>query len=622
MIAGIPANVQQKGRELSAHGKIKIVENREVKQGVRQLKAKASCSFGFMHHPIIRVEETDGALLIRDFTCDCYEADGGNGFCSHSAALMTEFYGDAEAVVNRMPPTENELEGQEQLSNRYSFDKVHITETEEKEDGECLCTGKVYAGFGFVHYPKLRMKDGLLLEYTCDCYQNHMGRMCPHCEGLYAKWRLEKGQWKEAAEESGDEEPGAAEETEREASEEALWDFGEGWEDSERPLTMEILLGKNRESGKDVYWYPNDTSQVFHTNTGIIGTMGTGKTQFTKAMVTQLYRQQGNNFGGNRLGILIFDYKGDYNESKMDFVNAVNARVLKPHKLPFNPFSLADFKEKPQLPVHTANGFADTISRIYKLGPKQSSALLHCIIAAYKKRGILSPQRETWKYQAPTFHDVYEAYCENSEIKKNDSLYAAMDKLEQFEIFESNPAKTKSLYELLSGVVVIDLSGYDADIQSLIVAITLELFYSQMQNRGSSKVNRQYRQMTKFILVDEADNFMSEGFPALKKIMKEGREFGVGTILSTQFLQHFGSGAESYSRYIQTWAVHHVADLKKSDVEYVFHTGSAADDTERLFQDIKTLGKHQSIVKIGNSEKAVYLEDQAFWELLEEERYE
>ncbi len=272
--------------------------------------------------------------------------------------------------------------------------------------------------------------------------------------------------------------------------------------------------------------------------------------------------------------------------------------------------------------MHTANGFADTISRIYKLGPKQSSALLHCIIAAYKKRGILSPQRETWKYQAPTFHDVYEAYCENSEIKKNDSLYAAMDKLEQFEIFESNPAKTKSLYELLSGVVVIDLSGYDADIQSLIVAITLELFYSQMQNRGSSKVNRQYRQMTKFILVDEADNFMSEGFPALKKIMKEGREFGVGTILSTQFLQHFGSGAESYSRYIQTWAVHHVADLKKSDVEYVFHTGSAADDTERLFQDIKTLGKHQSIVKIGNSEKAVYLEDQAFWELLEEERYE
>ena len=89
----------------------------------------------------------------------------------------------------------------------------------------------------------------------------------------------------------------------------------------------------------------------------------------------------------------------------------------------------------------------------------------------------------------------------------------------------------------MKGVVVIDLSGYDADIQSLIVAITLDLFYSQMQAAGSSKLNNKYRQITKLILVDEADNFMSEGFPALKKILKEGREFGVGTILSTQFLK-------------------------------------------------------------------------------------
>lgn len=50
-----------------------------------------------------------------------------------------------------------------------------------------------------------------------------------------------------------------------------------------------------------------------------------------------------------------------------------------------------------------------------------------------------------------------------------------------FEIFEAKPSETKSLFELLQGVVVIDMSGYDPDIQSLIVAITLDLFYSQMQ---------------------------------------------------------------------------------------------------------------------------------------------
>ena len=189
-----------------------------------------------------------------------------------------------------------------------------------------------------------------------------------------------------------------------------------------------------------------------------------------------------------------------------------------------------------------------------------------------------------------------------------------MDKLYQFQVFEGNSNKTQALFELLQGVVVIDLSGYDSDIQSLIVAITLDLFYSQMQAAGSSKLEGQYRQLSKLILVDEADNFMSEGFPALKKILKEGREFGVGTILSTQFLRHFGTGDDDYAKYILTWVVHNVADLKSSDVEFVFKTEPKSAESQNLYNDIKELKKHHSIIKIGN-EKPIYVEDKAFWEL-------
>ena len=202
----------------------------------------------------------------------------------------------------------------------------------------------------------------------------------------------------------------------------------------------------------------------------------------------------------------------------------------------------------------------------------------------------------------------------DEEIKKNDSLAAAMNKLHQFQVFENNPNKTKPLFDILNGVVVIDLSGYDSDIQSLIVAITLDLFYVQMQAAGSSKLEGKYRQLTKLILVDEADNFMSEGFLSLKKILKEGREFGVGTILSTQFLKHFGSGDDDYAKYILTWIVHNVADLKTSDVDFVFKTESKSIESQRLFNDIKQLEKHHSIVKI-SSEKPKYIRDRAFWEL-------
>lgn len=381
---------------------------------------------------------------------------------------------------------------------------------------------------------------------------------------------------------------------------------------------MNILFGMNEQNGQSVIWRPNDTSQLFHTNTGIIGTMGTGKTQFTKSLITQLYKEQIHNVNGKEIGILIFDYKGDYNESKVDFMDATSAKVLKPYHLPFNPLALVKSSVfKPLLPTHTANAFKDTLSKVYNLGPKQQATLLQCIMDTYTASGIDPGDPNTWDEEAPTFDQVYQRYANDDEIKKGDSLAAALDKLHMFQIFEANPSNTKSLFEILNGVVVIDLSGYDSDIQSLIVAITLDLFYSQMQAAGSSKMDGNYRQLTKMILVDEADNFMSEGFPSLKKILKEGREFGVGTILSTQFLKHFGNGEDDYSKYILTWVVHNVSDLKNSDVDFVFKTEAKSQENQILFNSIKALEKHHSIVKIGNG-KPLYVKDKAFWELYKE----
>jgi len=149
----------------------------------------------------------------------------------------------------------------------------------------------------------------------------------------------------------------------------------------------------------------------------------------------------------------------------------------------------------------------------------------------------------------------------------------------------------------------------------IIFGITLDLFYAQMQARGSSKLSGNHRQLTKMILVDEADNFLHEGFPSLKKILKEGREFGVGTILSTQFLKHFGSGDDDFSKYILTWVVHNVADLKNTDIRFVFNTEANSAEEAKLFGDVKKLQKHYSIVKMGNHSKPIYIKDKAFWEL-------
>ncbi len=390
-------------------------------------------------------------------------------------------------------------------------------------------------------------------------------------------------------------------------------------EKEETPREIRVLFGEDQATGTPLYWLPGNTEEVFHPNTGIIGTMGTGKTQFTQSLVTQLYRERVNNVESSDVGILIFDYKGDYNKSKVDFAKATNAKILPLYHLPYNPLALSQPRVfKPLLPNHVANTFCDTLSRAYHLGVRQKDALYDCIKRAYHSKGINPQEPGTWSSPAPTFAEVFAIYSEDESINKGDSLGGALRKLSEFQLFEPESCKTQSLFDLLKGVVVVDLSGYDPDLQSLVIAITLDLFYAQMQSRGSSKLSGKHRQLTKMILVDEADNFLSEGFPSLKKILKEGREFGVGTILSTQFLKHFGSGDDDFSKYILTWVVHNVSDLKNSDIRFVFNTEANSAEEAKLFGDVKKLQKHHSIVKIGNNTKPFYIKDKAFWELFEE----
>ena len=384
------------------------------------------------------------------------------------------------------------------------------------------------------------------------------------------------------------------------------------------PRSMEIRFGDTLSGEEPIVWYPNDTERVFHTNVGIIGTMGTGKTQFTKSMVTQIYRSMGDNYDGSPLGILIFDYKGDYNETKEDFVRATNARVLKPYHLPYNPLALHRTRSfRPMLPVHTANQFNDTISKIYNLGPKQQNLLLECTLEAYKRQGIDPDRDSTWNRPAPTFEQVFQIFSARTEGQQPDSLSSAMNKLHQFRLFEGDPLRACSLDQLLRGVVVIDLSGYDSQIQSLIVAITLDQFYAQMQKNGSSRTDGRFRQIRSLILVDEADSFMRQDFPSLRKIMKEGREAGVGVILSTQSLTHFIGGEDDYSRYVLSWIVHNVSDLKQKDVEYIFKLQPKSPEILQQYTAIKELHKHESIVKLANDPPTA-IRDLAFWQLYQQ----
>ena len=371
---------------------------------------------------------------------------------------------------------------------------------------------------------------------------------------------------------------------------------------------IQIKFGDNNLNKDEIFWHPANSSENQNTCTGIIGRSGTGKTQFTKSLITQLVQQSKNNIDGKQIDILIFDYKKDY--VKEDFVKATNATVLDLEKLPVNPLEL--FGDTPKLPTHTGRTLTTTLSKAFNLGNVQRNTLKNIIQEAYKQKGIDSSDKSTWSLPAPTLYNIWDIYSESEDVKQ-DSLYAALDDLIDFEIFESDISKTKSLYDMINGVTVINLSGYDSNIQDLVVAILLDLFYVQMHKNGSSKVNGNTVQITKMILVDEADNFMSKDFDNLKKILKEGREFGVGTILSTQELTHFRTSEDDYASYIFTWVVHKVANLRIQDIQSIFNINNK-NEAENLMSQVRELKKHYSFYVDGNK-KIKKMRDLAFWEL-------
>ena len=369
-----------------------------------------------------------------------------------------------------------------------------------------------------------------------------------------------------------------------------------------------IRFGKDATYKNPVFWEPTNTSKFFNTNTGIIGTMGTGKTQFAKSLIFQLAKNSYQNVNGTPIGILIFDYKADY--VKEDFVKATNANVFGLQNLPFNPFAL--FGQQSRLPVHTANLFRNTLAKAFGLGHKQQNKIKKLVRAAYNNQGIFSENRATWSKPAPTLKNVWDLFLGQEKVEE-DSLYAALDELMDLKIFEENPLKTQSLYDMVNGVTVINLSGHGTKIQNLVVAIMLDIFYSQMHHQGSSVLDGNFRQISKMILVDEADNFMRQNFESLGKILKEGREFGVGTILSTQDLTHFKTGENDYSSYILTWIVHRVGKIAYQDVKSIFNTESK-NNTDSIMNQARELKKHFSLY-IDGDKKVSLIKELCFWEL-------
>lgn len=322
-------------------------------------------------------------------------------------------------------------------------------------------------------------------------------------------------------------------------------------------------------------------------NMGVVGDLGTGKTQLLQSIIYQIAAGAAGNRGVTP-NILIFDYKKDY--SSEEFVRATGARVIRPQHIPLNLFDLSGSSQSVAPWLDRYRFFSDALEKIYSgIGAVQRERLKTAIKSAYL---------DVAGAGYPTIYDVHRKYQEA--LKGSDSITGILGDMVDMELFSQSPKEILPPKDFLSGVVVIALNelGQDDRTKNMLVAMILNVFYEHMlkiPKRPFVGTDPKLRVVDSMLLVDEADNIMKYEFDVLRKLLLQGREFGVGVILASQYLSHFKVGATDYREPLLSWFVHKVPNLKAAELSSLGLSEASA--LQQLAERIKTLNVHQCLYK-------------------------
>ena len=159
-------------------------------------------------------------------------------------------------------------------------------------------------------------------------------------------------------------------------------------------------------------------------------------------------------------------------------------------------------------------------------------------------------------------------------------------------------AKAERFDEFFTGVTVIDLAalGIGEKERNMLLVLFLNFYYEYMINLVKQPYlgnDPQLRYIDSMLLVDEADNIMKYNFDVLRQVLLQGREFGVGALLASQFLSHFRTRETDYSEPLLTWFIHKVPNVTAKELQSIGLNRVATSIVER----IKGLDVHQCLYK-------------------------
>jgi hypothetical protein len=279
-----------------------------------------------------------------------------------------------------------------------------------------------------------------------------------------------------------------------------------------------VLVGRDA-SGNAVVWDPYRYAPNHLNNFSFLvtGDAGSGKTQTIRVLIDAACKAE--------LSVCIFDFKADYCDSAFTDPLGIEVIDLRDRGLPFNPLQPPPRGASGVQPAEHAYELAGVLARVFKLGAVQQGHLRDAINGAYEAAGIPSrewvdPEEANW----PFFDQVVASLRENG---GNAALVTKLSLFTDLHLFP-NTAPHESFESFIDRRVSLKLSDLPND---EIKAALAEIIIIQLH--GYALRGDQPRRLKRLLVFDEAHRVRDSA--RLESLAREGRAFGVGIVMGTQF---------------------------------------------------------------------------------------
>jgi hypothetical protein len=250
----------------------------------------------------------------------------------------------------------------------------------------------------------------------------------------------------------------------------------------------------------------------------ITGETGSGKTQATKALLREL-GQQG-------VPILVLDFKDDYSQPDYTDAEGLTTHDASLGGLPFNPMiPPVDPQSGHASPMSHIYQLVGIVRRIYKLGDQQAYRLREALKEVYEIQGVGT------KPFMPTEDQMYLPFESVNDVlrrsKENEALLGRLSTIFDLNLFASSQEEI-AFAELVSDSTVIRLSQLPGDeVKNAVAEFFLMALHTHLLRLTHPHALR------RLLVLDEAWRLVQS--PFLEPLMREGRAFGLGVIVATQF---------------------------------------------------------------------------------------